>query len=70
MGQFSGSQTISAAMGLSTDAINQPGLAADQAKNRLNAMPIAYAVTYMFGTVGTAIMIAVLDYGTLCGWPY
>jgi len=59
-GFYSGSQTISAAMGLSTDAINRLGLAADQAKSLLNSMPIAYAVTYMFGTVGSAIVIALL----------
>ena len=59
-GFYSGSQTISAAMGLSTDAINRLGLAADQGKNLLNSMPVAYAVTYMFGTVGSAIVIALL----------
>src|SRR6476660_7470064 len=59
-GLYSGSQTISAAMGLSTDAINQLGLEADKAKALLNSMPIAYAVTYMFGTMGSAIVIAVL----------
>ncbi len=59
-GLYSGSQTISAAMGLSTDAINRLGLAADQTKNLLNSMPIAYAVTYMFGTVGSAIVIALV----------
>jgi len=59
-GLYSGSQTISAAMGLSTDAINRLGLAADQAKALLDSMPIAYAVSYMFGTVGSAIVIAVL----------
>src|SRR6476660_9427723 len=59
-GLYSGSQTISAAMGLSTDAINQLGLPADQSKALLNSMPIAYAVTYMFGTMGSAIVIAVL----------
>ena len=59
-GFYSGSQTISAAMGLSTDAINRLGLGADQVKNLLNSMPVAYAVTYMFGTVGSAIVIAVL----------
>ncbi|HEU5233499.1 MAG TPA: aspartate-alanine antiporter [Terriglobales bacterium] len=57
-GLYSGSQTISAAMGLSTDAINRLGMAADQAKALLDSMPIAYAVTYMFGTVGSAIVIA------------
>ena len=59
-GLYSGSQTISAAMGLSTDAINRLGLAADQTKALLDSMPIAYAVTYMFGTMGSAIVIAVL----------
>lgn len=59
-GLYSGSQTISAAMGLSTDAINRLGLGADATKKLLDAMPIAYAVTYMFGTVGSAIVIAVI----------
>ena len=59
-GLYSGSQTISAAMGLSTDAINRLGLAADQTKALLDSMPVAYAVTYMFGTMGSAIVIAIL----------
>jgi putative transport protein len=59
-GLYSGSQTISAAMGLSTDAINRAGMAADQAKALIDSMPVAYAVTYMFGTMGSAIVIAVL----------
>jgi len=59
-GLYSGSQTISAAMGLSTDAINRLGLAADETRRLLDSMPVAYAVTYMFGTVGSAIVIALL----------
>ncbi len=59
-GLYSGSQTISAAMGLSTDAINRLGLAADQTKALIDSMPIAYAVTYMFGTMGSAVVIAVI----------
>ena len=59
-GLYSGSQTISASMGLATDAINRLGLAADQTKAYLDNMPIAYAVTYMFGTMGSAIVIAVI----------
>jgi putative transport protein len=59
-GLYSGSQTISAAMGLSTDAINRTGLAVDQIKTLVDSMPVAYAVTYMFGTMGSAIVIAVL----------
>src|SRR5688572_25320609 len=59
-GLYSGSQTISAAMGLSTDAINRLGLAAEQAKALIDSMPVAYAVSYMFGTMGSAVVIAVL----------
>jgi len=59
-GLYSGSQTISAAMGLSTDAINRLGLPAEQAKALIDSMPIAYAVTYMFGTMGSAIVIALI----------
>jgi len=59
-GLYAGSQTISASMGLATDAINRLGMAADQAKALLDGMPIAYAVSYMFGTVGSAIVIAVV----------
>jgi putative transport protein len=59
-GLYAGSQTISASMGLATDAINRLGLAADQTKAYLDAMPIAYAVTYIFGTVGSAIILALI----------
>jgi putative transport protein len=59
-GLYAGSQTISAAMGLSTDAINRLGMEADKAKALIDSMPVAYAVTYMFGTMGSAIVIAVL----------
>jgi putative transport protein len=59
-GFYSGSQTLSAAMGLSTDAINRLGMEADKAKALIDSMPIAYAVTYMFGTMGSAIVIAIL----------
>src|SRR5215813_5536420 len=59
-GLYAGSQTISASMGLATDAINRAGLAAEQAKALLDGMPVAYAVTYIFGTVGSAIVIALI----------
>jgi putative transport protein len=60
VGLYAGSQTISASMGLGTDAINRLGLPPEQAKNLLDAMPVAYAITYIFGTVGSAIVIALL----------
>ncbi|HEY1543037.1 MAG TPA: aspartate-alanine antiporter [Xanthobacteraceae bacterium] len=59
-GLYAGSQTISASMGLATDAINRLGLPAQETKNLLDGMPVAYAVTYIFGTLGSAIVIALL----------
>ena len=59
-GLYAGSQTISASMGLATDAINRLGLPPEEAKRLLDAMPVAYAVTYIFGTVGSAIVLALL----------
>ncbi len=59
-GLFAGSQTISASMGLATDAINRLGLPPDQTKAYLDLMPTAYAITYIFGTVGSAIVLAQL----------
>jgi putative transport protein len=59
-GLYAGSQTISASMGLATDAINRLGLAAEQTKAMLDGIPVAYAVSYMFGTIGSAIVLALL----------
>jgi putative transport protein len=59
-GLYAGSQTISASMGLATDAINRVGMEAGKAKAMLDGMPVAYAVTYMFGTLGSALVIALL----------
>ena len=59
-GLYAGSQTISASMGLAIDAIGRLGLPADQAKALLDIMPTAYAVTYIFGTAGSAIILAQL----------
>lgn len=60
VGLYAGSQTISASMGLATDAINRLGLPAEESKAMLDAMPVAYAVTYIFGTVGSAIVLALV----------
>jgi putative transport protein len=59
-GLYAGSQTISASMGLATDAINRLGLPPEETKKILDAMPVAYAVTYIFGTIGSAIVLALL----------
>ncbi|MGG6429687.1 aspartate-alanine antiporter [Acetobacter ghanensis] len=59
-GLLAGSQTISASIGLATDAINRSGLTDGQIQSELNAIPVAYAVTYLFGTVGTGWILAFL----------
>ena len=52
-GLLSGACTISAVLGVATDSINQlANVAADQKKLFLDHMPVAYAVTYLFGTAG------------------
>ena len=57
-GLYAGSQTVSAAIGVATDQINRLGLSPEQAKSYAASIPIAYAVTYIFGTIGSAIILA------------
>lgn len=59
-GLYAGATTISASMGLATDAINRLGLSTEETQKILNAMPVAYAVTYIFGTIGSAIILALI----------
>ena len=44
-GLFAGSQTISAVLGVASDAINQLGIPGESKKQLINSMPVAYAVT-------------------------
>ena len=60
VGLYAGSQTISASIGVATDQINRLGFPPDQAKVYLDAIPVGYAVTYIFGTIGSAIILAQL----------
>jgi len=53
-GLLSGACTISAVLGVATDAINQLPRSAEEKKVLLDSMPVAYAVTYLFGTAGAA----------------
>src|SRR4051812_43667681 len=57
-GLLSGACTISAVLGVATEAINKLQIPADQQKAMLDAMPVAYAVTYLFGTAGSAWFLA------------
>ena len=59
-GLYAGSQTISASIGVASDQIERLGLTPRQAKAYADAIPIGYAVTYIFGTIGSAILLAQL----------
>ena len=50
-GLLSGACTISAVLGVASDNINQLALALEQKKALLDAMPVAYAVTYLVPVV-------------------
>ena len=57
-GLLSGACTISAVLGVATDSINQLGISDDQKHAFLATMPVAYAVTYLYGTAGSAWFLA------------
>lgn len=59
-GLLSGASTISAVLGVAGNSIEQLAITAEQKKAMLDAMPVAYAVTYLFGTAGSAWIIATL----------
>ncbi len=60
VGLYSGSQTISASIGVASDQIGRLDLPPGQAQAYLDAIPVGYAVTYIFGTIGSAIVLAQL----------
>jgi putative transport protein len=53
-GLLSGACTISAVIGVATDTINQLSISAAQKASLIDHVPVAYAVTYIFGTAGSA----------------
>jgi len=58
VGLYSGSQTISASIGVASDQIARLGLPTEQVKAYVDAIPVGYAVTYIFGTIGSAVVLA------------
>jgi putative transport protein len=59
-GLHAGAQTISASIGVASDAINRLGMTPEQAKEMTNHIPVAYAVTYIWGTIGTGVILSML----------
>ena len=53
-GLLSGAQTISAVIGVAGDTIQNLDISKQAQQNMINIIPVAYAVTYIFGTAGSA----------------
>lgn len=57
-GMLAGAQTISAVIGVAGDTINGLSISDAQKAAYINIIPVAYAVTYIFGTAGSAWVLA------------
>lgn len=57
-GLLAGSQTISAVIGVAQDTINGLNISAAEKSSLINIIPVSYAVTYIFGTAGSAWVLA------------
>lgn len=59
-GLLAGAQTISAVIGVANDTINGLNISTEQKNNMINIIPVAYAVTYIYGTAGSAWVLSSL----------
>lgn len=67
LGLLAGAQTMSAVLGVGTDTIKTLGLDESTVKSWVDIMPVCYAVTYVFGTIGSAYILANLGPAMLGG---
>ena len=58
VGLFAGSQTMSAVIGVGSDTINSMPIDDETKKYLIGMIPSSYAVCYVFGTIGSAWVIA------------
>ncbi len=59
-GLFAGAQTVSAVIGVADDTIQTLNVSAAEKTEWTNLVPVAYAVTYIFGTIGSAWILGTL----------
>ena len=59
-GLLAGAQTISAVIGVADDTINGLNISTEQKNNMINIIPVAYAVTYIYVTAGSAWVLSSL----------
>lgn len=58
IGLLAGAQTMSAAIGVGTDTLETVSASAAEKQAWINIIPVCYAVTYVFGTIGSAYILA------------
>lgn len=58
IGLFSGAQTISAVIGVGSDTLKSMGMSESERTAMINLVPVGYAITYVFGTIGSAYILA------------
>lgn len=66
-GLFAGSQTISAVIGVGDDTIRTLSASAADKQNWMDIVPVCYAVTYIFGTIGSAYILSYIGPAMLGG---
>lgn len=67
VGLFAGSQTISAVIGVGDDTIRNLSASASDKQNWMDLIPVCYAVTYIFGTIGSAYILSIIGPAMLGG---
>ncbi|MDE7125133.1 MAG: aspartate-alanine antiporter, partial [Muribaculaceae bacterium] len=58
VGIFAGAQTISAVIGVGSDTLGTLNVSAATKKEWIDIIPVCYAVCYVFGTIGSAYILA------------
>ncbi len=58
IGMFAGAQTISAVIGVGTDTMQSLSASPETKKAWVDIIPVSYAVCYVFGTIGSAYLLA------------
>lgn len=58
VGLFGGAQTCSSILGVGSEAIARLPISDDARREMLDIIPVCYAVTYVFGTLGTVIILS------------
>ncbi len=66
-GLFAGAQTMSAVIGVADDTIQTLNVPVSDKTDWTNIIPVAYAVTYIFGTIGSAWILGTIGPSLLGG---